>query len=53
MTRYAGRYHVVLLSRAKGEADRQAERVDHGVDLGAEATASKMRSNIPAAIRRT
>lgn len=32
----AGRRHVVLLPGTENEADRQAEGVDYGVDLGAE-----------------
>ena len=32
----AGRGHIVLLAGAKDKADRQAKRVDYGVDLGAE-----------------
>ncbi len=32
----AGRCHVVLLTRPEHEAHRQAERIDYGMDLGAE-----------------
>lgn len=35
----AGGHHVVLLARAGCEADRQVERIDYGMQLGAEAAA--------------
>jgi hypothetical protein len=35
----AGGSHVVLLAGAEDEAHRQAERIDYGVDFGAEPTA--------------
>lgn len=35
----AGGRHVILLARAEDEADRQAKRIDYGVDFGAEPAA--------------
>ena len=36
--------HVVLLPGAEVEADRQAQRIDYGVDFGAEAAARSAKS---------
>lgn len=33
----AGRSHVILLAGSEGEAHRQAESIDYGMDLGSEA----------------
>ena len=33
----AGRRHVVLLAGSEHEADRQAERIDYGMDIGTKA----------------
>jgi len=40
----AGGRHVVLLTEAEDEADRQAHRIDYGMDLGAEPASGAAKS---------